>query len=98
MAEVRQKTTVTQKLSASCPSHTRSDVATRDLESVIDEPGERGGSNLGFTPTETAMAALIGCTNVISRRIAHGIGMEFEDVTIDLEGDFDRRGVMLAEE
>ena len=98
MNVVKAKTSVVQKMSASCPTHARSDVETRDLETVIDEPTERGGTNLGLSPTETVMAALIGCTNVISRRIAHGMGIEFEDVTIDMEADLDRRGVLLQDE
>jgi len=98
MATVKGKTFVVQKMHSSNPTHARSDVFTRDLEVVIDEPTERGGTNLGFSPTETVMAALIGCTNVISRRIAHGMGVEFEDVTIDMDADFDRRGVLLQDE
>lgn len=98
MAEVKQKTTVTMKMAATCPHHARSDVRVRDLESVIDEPTERGGTNLGLTPTETLVAALIGCTNVITQRIAEGYGLHIEGMEIDAEAQFDRRGVMLEEE
>ena len=98
MAEAKPKTEVTMKLSASCPHHARSDVTARDVESVIDEPVARGGTNLGFTPTETLVAALIGCTNVIANRIAEHHGVRIEAMDIDAAATFDRRGVMLEEE
>ena len=95
---VANKLTVTQKIHGSCPTHARSDISTRDVESVIDEPTERGGTNLGLTPTETLVAALIGCTNVISNKIAHKMGLEFESMTVDAAAQLDRRGVTLEEE
>jgi uncharacterized OsmC-like protein len=79
-------------------THGRSQVRSRDVYSVIDEPAERGGSNLGLTPTETLMASLIGCTNVISKRIAHHMGVAMGEMKIDLSAEFDRRGTMLMEE
>lgn len=98
MAEVKQKNEVTMKMSATCPHHARSDVSVRDVESVIDEPTERGGTNLGFTPTETMIAALIGCTNVITQRISEGYGLHIDGMDIDAAAQFDRRGVMLQED
>ena len=67
---------VTMKLEGSVKSHARTDILARDVESVIDEPTVRGGTNLGLTPTETLMASLIGCTNVISHRIAERINVK----------------------
>lgn len=98
MAEAKQKSTFTMKMSASCPSHSRADVSVRDQESVIDEPTERGGTNLGFTPTETLVAALIGCTNVITNKIAEGYDIKIDSMDVDVAAEFDRRGVMLQEE
>jgi uncharacterized OsmC-like protein len=98
MAEATAKTEVTMKVSATCPHHSRSDVSVRDVESVIDEPTERDGTNLGMTPTETLVAALIGCTNVITNKIAHGYELQIDGMEIDVEAQFDRRGVTLLEE
>lgn len=98
MAEAKVKTEVTMKMSATCPHHSRADVSVRDVESVIDEPTERGGTNLGMTPTETMVAALIGCTNVITNKIAHGYDMQIDGMDIDVEAQFDRRGVTLLDE
>ena len=98
MVTVKPKTTVQQKITATCPTHSRTDLQVRDLESVIDEPVERDGTNLGFTPTETLIASLIGCTNVISHKIAHKHGIDFHDMTVDADATFDRRGATLMEE
>lgn len=98
MAAVSENSTVQQKLRATCPTHSRSDISARDVESVIDEPKDRGGTNLGLSPTETLVAALIGCTNVIGNKTAHNHGIELRDVSIDADATFDRRGSSLREE
>ena len=98
MIQVMQKNEVAMKMSATCPTHARSDISARDLEGVIDEPVDRGGDNLGFTPTETLVAALIGCTNVITNRISEGYGIHIDAMEINAEARFDRRGVMMKEE
>lgn len=95
---IREKTITTMKMSAVGETHARSKVSVRDVSSVIDEPEVRGGTNQGLTPTETLMASLIGCTNVITNRIAHAMGVEIGGMTIALTTEFDRRGVSLQEE
>ena len=98
MVNVVQKTTVTMRLAGTCPSHARTDVSVRDVKGIVDEPVERGGTNQGLTPTETLMAALMGCTNVILSRIADKAGVPVEGLTVDVEAQFDRRGTMLMED
>ena len=95
---IRAKTRVSMSLSAVGQSDARSHVRARDTEMIIDEPLDRHGSNLGLTPTETFMASLIGCTNVISKRIAGSMGLRVGEMTVDLTAEFDRRGTMLIEE
>ena len=95
---IRQKTTITIKMSGAGVSHSRSDIAVRDLTSVIDEPVERGGTNEGPSPTETAFASLIGCTNVIGNKCADKLGVDLGHLNFEMEVDFDRRGVLLMEE
>lgn len=95
---IREKTTITMKMSGTGETHARSQVTVRDRTSTIDEPEARGGTNQGLTPTETLMASLIGCTNVITKRIAHGMGVEVGEMSIALSAEFDRRGVTLQEE
>lgn len=95
---IRQKTTIQMKMEATGETHSRSKIRARDVISTIDEPIERDGTNQGLSPTETLMASLIGCTNVISKKIAHRMGVEFGEMDIKLTSDFDRRGVLLMEE
>jgi uncharacterized OsmC-like protein len=98
MVTIKPKTKIGMKLGAKSVSHTRTDVSVRDLTGIIDEPEVRGGTNLGLTPTETLMASLLGCTNVITNRIAEHMGVEIGSMDIALSVDFDRRGVMLQED
>lgn len=98
MVTVKPKSIVTMKMEGAGVSHARTDVSVRDLRSVIDEPKERGGTNLGPSPTETMMASLVACTNVIAHRVAEKNGVHVRDLRIGLEADFDRRGVMMEAE
>ena len=98
MVAIRQKTTVKQRLEADCPSHSRTDVKVRDLSFTIDEPLERDGPNMGPAPTETALAALAGCTNTIANKVAHKLGLDVSNLHVSIVADFDRRGVTLTEE
>jgi uncharacterized OsmC-like protein len=98
MVDVQPKTVVTMAMTGACPSHARTDISVRDLVVSIDEPLERGGTNTGPSPTETMIAALIGCTNVIARRVAEKAGVEIQDMAVKAEARFDRRGVTLTEE
>lgn len=95
---IRQKTTITGTINCESPSHSLSKCSIRDVEFHIDEPIERGGTNLGPSPTETAIAALVGCTNVISNKCADKLGIDIGQLTIEAKYDFDRRGVLLTEE
>ena len=95
---IKMKTVVTYRAKADCPTHARTEIPVRDLNVVIDEPIERGGTNLGPSPTETAMTALIACTNVIGHKNAHRLGIDLGKVTIDADCKFDRRGVLMEAE
>ncbi|MEM9870290.1 MAG: OsmC family protein [Pseudomonadota bacterium] len=95
---VKMKTVVTYRTTATCPTHARTEIPVRELNVVIDEPVERGGTNLGPSPTEAAMTALIACTNVIGHKNAKRLGIDPGTVTIDANCKFDRRGVLMEEE
>ena len=96
--KIKQKAVTTMRMSAEAKSHARTDISVRDLESIVDEPPERHGTNKGLTPTETLMSSLMGCTNVITSRIAEAMGVKIEDMTIDLKALFDRTGASLQDE
>jgi putative redox protein len=95
--QVNPWTQVTQRIHGSRPTHSRTEISVRDVKSIVDEPKEREGTNMGPTPTETLVAALIACTNVISHKCVKKHGVEFKAVTIDAESTFDRRGTQLLE-
>jgi uncharacterized OsmC-like protein len=44
------------------------------------------------------MASLVGCTNVITHKVAHKNGVALKSMNVRLEAQFDRRGVTLQEE
>jgi putative redox protein len=98
MVTVKPKNIVAMKMSGAGETHARTRIKVRDVIGVIDEPEARGGTNLGLTPTETLMAALVGCTNVITSRIAEKMHVEIADLAVELDANFDRRGSSLTEE
>ena len=79
-------------------SATRTDISVRGIRFSIDEPPERGGGDLGPTPPETLLAALVGCVNRIGRKIAADQGIGIHDMSVDVDAVFDRRGVNLEKE
>ena len=95
---IRMKTTVKLRVSANCPSHSRADIKVRDVGFTIDEPEARGGTNMGPTPTDTAISAFVGCINVIGNKCADKLGIDIGHLDINAECEFDRRGVTLEEE
>jgi len=94
----KQKPTAILRAAATCPSHSQANVVVRDLTFAIDEPVERGGTNTGPTPTDTALGALIGCTNVIAHKCAKSLNLTIGHLDIDAKCYFDRGGVTLQEE
>jgi uncharacterized OsmC-like protein len=95
---IKMKTSVTLAVDAKCSSHSVAHVRTRDLASIIDEPIERNGTNLGFTPTDTALSALAGCTNTIGHKCAAKLGVDVGNLDISIKCRFNRLGVTLAED
>lgn len=96
--KIREKLEISMRLAGKAVTHARTDVTTRGLTMTVDEPPERGGSNQGLTPTETLMASLLACTNVITHRVAEKHGVHIDAMDLRLEAQFDRRGVRLQEE
>ena len=64
MVTVKEKTTITQRVHGACPTHSRTEISVRDVRSVIDEPKEREGTNMGPTPTGNDG----GCTHSLHQR------------------------------
>ncbi len=98
MGAIREKMVVKWRMQGEALSHSLTKATVRGVSTTIDEPLERGGTNQGQTPTETLVAALVGCTNVISHKIAHKNGIELKSMHITADVEFDRRGVTLQED
>ena len=65
-------------MSASCPNHSRTDIAIGDHKIIIDEPLARGETDLAPSPTQTFMAAPMGYTNVITNKCANDLGINID--------------------
>jgi uncharacterized OsmC-like protein len=98
MGAIREKMVVNWRMEGEAVSHSLTRATVRGVSTMIDEPLERGGTNQGQTPTETLVAALVGCTNVISHKIAKKNGIELKSMHITANVQFDRRGVTLQED
>ena len=98
MVRITPKTNVKMAMTATGQTHARTVINARDVRAIIDEPAVRDGTNLGLSPTETLMSSLIGCTNVIAKRIAHDMGVEMGEMSIALRADFNRLGTILEQE
>lgn len=88
-ATVKEKPIWTFRVHGRQETATKSVVRARDVEMVIDEPIERGGTNLGPMPVETMIMGLVGCTHVISNKLAraNGIGIARMDITVTTKMD-----------
>lgn len=67
---IQIKPVITMKMEGEANTHALTKMKVRDLSILTDEPVERGGTNNAPSPTETMLASLIGCTNVITQKIA----------------------------
>lgn len=88
-------TPVTLRIAGDCPGYAHSAVRVRGHAVTIDEPPERDGTDLGPAPTELFVAALIGVTNVIVRRLARRDGIAVHALSVSAAATLDRRGVWL---
>lgn len=81
------------RVSAKCPSQTRTDITARQHAMVIDEPPARHGKDEGMLPLEALMASFAGCTNTIVNWTARDMGIELKDISIDITGTLDTNSV-----
>ncbi len=93
MTTVRTKPIIRVALEGHCPTMSLTEVKVRGHSFVIDEPPYRHGTDVGPTPLETMLGALVACTNVITRRVAHERGIPLTIAKIELVGHLDHRGI-----
>ena len=58
------------------------------------EPPSRNGTDLAQTPLETLLCTFLGCTNVVANVIAEDMGIEIDDMSLELVGHFDTQGFL----
>jgi uncharacterized OsmC-like protein len=61
---------------------------------VIDEPNELGGTNLAANPIEYALASLGSCQAITYRFWSEKLGIAFDRLCIEVDGDIDFRGLL----
>ena len=94
---IKEKPIWTFRTHARQETTTKSYARSRDVEMIIDEPIERGGTNEGPMPVEMVFAGLAGCTHVISNKLAKANDVVIEDMEIDILTTMDSRGTRLIE-
>ena len=92
---IRPKPVWNFRVSGTAETSTRSRVRLRDFELTVDEPTERNGSNRGPMPVETVMAGLVGCTHVVSNKLAKHYGATITAMDIDILTTMDSSGTRL---
>lgn len=65
---------------------------SRGFKMILDEPIEAGGTNEGMNPVEALLCALGSCQCIVTKMVASKMGIELEDLKIELEGDLDPAG------
>lgn len=86
------------QLSASCssPSGFQVTVASRDHETVVDEPHSLGGHDEGPNPIELLLGALGACQVITYRLWADRLGITLDTVDVDVRATLDLRGLLGA--
>ena len=97
MVAIKEKTTWKFNLSGKAQSATKLQVKACNFDLTIDEPIERGGTNEGAMPVEIMMAGLLGCTHVITNKLAKHHNVEIAAMDVDCEVLMDSRGTRLVE-
>lgn len=69
-------------------------VTSRDFEITVDEPEDLGGTDTNMTPGELTLSALGACQAIVARIYADKFKIEFESLSVDVEGDLDIDGFM----
>ncbi len=93
--KIKEKPIWTFHTTAKQETKTKSYSRSRDVDMVIDEPIERGGTNEGPMPVEMVFAGLAGCTHVISNKLAMANDVVIEDMEIDIVTTMDSHGTRL---
>jgi|SRR5690625_2520196 len=87
-------TQTTFKATAKLQEGVQVKVNARDFEVTIDEPKDLGGTDTGMNPVELLLGALGACQAIVAAVYAKKFEIEFDDFSIELEGDLDPEGFL----
>lgn len=65
---------------------------SRGFKMILDEPIEEGGTDSAMNPVEALLCALGSCQSIVAKMVAENMGIEIEDLKVELEGDLDPAG------
>lgn len=71
----------------------RAVLTARGLHAVVDSPPPLGGPNEAMNPVDLLLGALATCGTFVCETAARELGLPLEDATVEVEADFDPRGV-----
>ena len=83
---------ITLKSKASLIKNVQVEVEARGHKVTIDEPERAGGTNLGMNPLELLLSSLGACQTIMAQSYADKMGVQYEQLEIELEGDLDTDG------
>ncbi len=95
MAGVKEKPIWKFKVTGGQDTSTKSHATARGKSVIIDEPVLRGGTDEGPMPVEYVFMGLLGCTQVISNKLAAHHGVTFTNMDIDIAVTMDSHGTRL---
>ncbi len=95
MSKVKEKPIWKFTVNGQHQSSTKSVAEARGKSVVIDEPVLRGGTDEGPMPVEYVFMGLVGCTHVISNKLAAANGITFTSMDIGIDVTMDSHGTRL---
>ena len=95
MGTVKEKPIWKFNITGGHKSGTQSVATARGKSAIIDEPIQRGGTDEGPMPVEYVFMGLLGCTHVISNKLAAANGITFTSMDIDIKVTMDSHGTRL---
>ena len=95
MSVVKEKPIWNFTINGGHVSGTKSVATARGKSVIIDEPLQRGGTDEGPMPVEYVFMGLLGCTHVISNKLARANGISFTSMDIDIKVTMDSHGTRL---
>jgi len=70
------------------------DVQVRNFNFISDEPEGLGGTDAGPNPVEYVLGALAACQEIVVKANAVALGINVQEVTVDVDGNLDLNGFL----